>query len=186
MKPAVFLSVALIASGLTACGPSERITATPEGGQIIERSGRVDIVVADVTTQTHEEAVAEARATFDHFMTMKSASLEGYGQFAAKVALPTKDGSKEHIWVNEIKRTVDGFSGVLNNDPYNLAGDLKMGDRVSFTVDNLTDWGYSENGRQRGHFTTRLLALQMPEADQKQLLAMLHTSPMPTVISASK
>ncbi|MEM1053824.1 MAG: DUF2314 domain-containing protein [Pseudomonadota bacterium] len=186
IKQTRLLAASLLASGMVACGPSERITATPEGGQIIERSGKVDIVVTDVTTQMHEDAVAEARATFDHFLTMQAAQLPGYGQFAAKVALPTRDGSKEHIWVNGIKRSKGAFSGVLNNDPYNLADDLKIGDRVTFSVEQLTDWGYSESGRQRGHFTTRLLAQQMPEADRKQLLAMLHTSPMPKVISASQ
>ena len=120
IKQTRLLAASLLASGLVACGPSERITATPEGGQIIERSGKVDIVVTDVTAQTHEDAVAEARATFDHFLTMQAAQLPGYGQFAAKVALPTRDGSKEHIWVNGIKRSKGAFSGDLNNDPYNL------------------------------------------------------------------
>ncbi|MEM1037210.1 MAG: DUF2314 domain-containing protein [Pseudomonadota bacterium] len=171
----------LLGLAIAACGPSETRIATPDGGEVIKRQGKVDIVTMDVRKQTHEEAVAEARATFPHFLKMQASKQPHLDNFAAKVALPTNDKSFEHIWVLDVKASGDGYTGVLNNDPYNLAGGLKIGDRVSFTLDRLTDWGYGEHGKQRGHFTTRLILEQTPPEEAAMISAMLHEQPMPSV-----
>ena len=98
---------------------------------------------------------------------------------ALKVALDTVDGGIENIWITPIGRNADGtVSGILANAPLRL-GDLALGDRVEVPEVQVVDWTYRENGRLRGHFTTRVFLLRMPPADAANLRRMLTETPVP-------
>ena len=175
-----YVLTALAAFCLAACGGSEKSYVSESGNAIItERPGKATMVSNDVNSDPMQVAIHEARGSIDHFFEMKDMKDANYSNFTIKAGLPTKDNSFEHIWVSNVKRQGGDFYGQLDNDPYNLSGDLKIGDTVSFKVDQITDWGYSDGLRQRGHFTTRLLINELPEEDRRMMVAILHDQPLP-------
>lgn len=64
-----------------------------------------------------EAAITKARATIDTFWKAYEHPGPGEKIFALKVAVPTTDGSQEHIWVTSVSRLNNKFTGVLNNRP---------------------------------------------------------------------
>lgn len=106
-------------------------------------------------------AILEAQRSLPEFL---EAALDAQGLsrqgHVVKVAMPTSSDptSREHIWVAPFARLTDGrFTGYLDNEPQDL-GDLRLGDRIVFSSDMISDWGIlSEAGRSYGQFTTRVI-----------------------------
>lgn len=69
----------------------------------------------------------------------------------------TVDGSKEHIWVDEVDFANGKFTGKLANEPAKIAG-KKIGDTVTFAKEDASDWMiFHEDGREEGGFTTKVM-----------------------------
>ncbi|MDJ0922283.1 MAG: DUF2314 domain-containing protein [Henriciella sp.] len=136
-------------------------------------------VEADPTESGMQLAVSEAQTTLPHFFRQMELPDAGQRSFTVKVGLPTEDGSLEYVWVSDLSRNEATITGRLSNEPFNLRGDLKMGDPVSFSEAEVTDWGYLEDEKLRGHFTTRHLASKMSDEEAAEVLAMMHDTPLP-------
>lgn len=83
----------------------------------------------------------------------------------------------EDIWVEDLRRTEDGFAGTLNNQPFNLPG-LQQGSRVEFEASQIKDWSYRKNGRRWGAFSARANLHQLNEADAARIRALLSDTPL--------
>lgn len=166
--------------GLSACGSGERVVQSDTGAIVIERSGAADMVLTDNSADEMAAAIQRAKDTFAHYLDRQKQEGLRYDSFAVNVALPTKDGGFENIWVRNIKPAGSRYSGTLANHPYNLRGDKSIGDRVQFSKSSVVDWTYSDMGRMRGHFTTRLLIQRMPKEKAEAIRRTLHPEPMPS------
>ncbi|MEO0548336.1 MAG: DUF2314 domain-containing protein [Pseudomonadota bacterium] len=171
-KRSALWAVALIGMGLTLAG-------CDRGALLGAKDEASNLVAADPAETAMQTAVKEARETLPHILHQMKNPKDGQRSFTIKVALPTPEGSLEHIWVSELKRVDDTIIGNLSNEPFNLQGDLKKGDPVSFTRADVTDWGYLDGERLRGHFTTRYLATQMTPEEATEVLNMMHDTPLP-------
>lgn len=131
-------------------------------------------------------AIAQARSylpdVFRMYDRFKKERVEGDVQF--KVGLDTQSGSEEHIFVGQLRREGALWSGALANNPRDL-GALKLGDRVTFESDRISDWLLPmPDGRLAGGFTIRVLVANLP-ADQKEaILAGLTPDPVPEIWKA--
>ncbi len=163
---------------LALLGGSFAVGLTSEA-QTVERDGEPDIIYSDHGDVQMNKAQAAARASLDHFWAIKDADPSNAEIHIIKVGLPTNSGTLEHIWVEDISRHGATYKGTLANEPYDLANGLGYGDKVKFTARQISDWAYSENGRMRGHFTTRVLVKSLPRDQAAQILASLHESPLP-------
>ncbi|MES2933618.1 MAG: DUF2314 domain-containing protein [Pseudomonadota bacterium] len=106
-------------------------------------------------------AVLKARQTVDEFLRIKVNRPDGATGFAVKVLF--EDGTtKEHMWVNPFRASSSGYEGVLRNDPMQLRN-LRKGSQVSFSKDQITDWGYNLSGRSKGYFTACVLIATNPQ-----------------------
>ena len=94
-----------------------------------------------------------------------------------KVALPSSNGGREHIWVVGVTRSGDGYRGRLDNEPQRLPG-LSRGSEVSFTTDMISDWAYEHNGRLWGGYTLRVMLPDLSPDDAAGLRAHLSDTPI--------
>jgi uncharacterized protein YegJ (DUF2314 family) len=87
-------------------------------------------------------AITQAQETLPQFLA-NALDSEGTSipDALLKVGLPTVDGvnTHEHIWIVPFTRLTDTeFAGILANEPQEL-GVLRIGDRVEFTMDQISD-----------------------------------------------
>lgn len=122
-----------------------------------------EIVLVGTTDPVMVAAIREARATLDNFLALAASPPAGTEGFKLKVVV--RDGSStEHFWVVPFRSTAEGFEGTLANDP-RIVRNVKAGQLIRFTKEEVSDWGYVKAGRQVGSFTVCALFKKMP-ADQ--------------------
>ncbi|MBA1141908.1 YegJ family protein [Mesorhizobium neociceri] len=110
-------------------------------------------------------AIAQARASLDQFLSLSDAPPAGTTGYKLKVEV--KDGdTSEHFWIIPFHKTASGFAGTLANEPQ-AVHNVTAGQELEFTRDDISDWGYTRNGRQVGSFTVCVLfkTISKEEAD---------------------
>lgn len=110
-------------------------------------------------------AIAQARASLDEFLSLSEAPPAGTTDYKLKVEV--KDGdTSEHFWIIPFHKTATGFVGTLANEPQ-AVHNVTAGQELEFTRDDISDWGYTRNGRQVGSFTVCVLfkTISKEEAD---------------------
>ena len=148
-------SLVLIVCLLAACSDSA-------GSQNPDPSGVVMISEDDAEM---DAAITHARATLDEFLSVMSRPPKGASGFKLKVELSDSNGT-EHFWVEPFSKTATGFEGTLANDP-EIVANVKLGQKIAFTRDQVSDWGYVLGGKQIGSFTVCVMMKHVPveEAD---------------------
>ncbi len=111
-------------------------------------------------------AIAKAQASLDEFLALAGHPPAGASEFRLKVRIHDAYGT-EHMWVSPFRQTAGGFDGILADDPETVRS-VHNGQKLAFTRAEVTDWGYVQNGKQKGSFTVCVLFKHMPkeEADQ--------------------
>jgi uncharacterized protein YegJ (DUF2314 family) len=92
----------------------------------------------------------------------------GEANFMVKCPFPADEGSGfrfEEIWLRDISFAGGVYSGALANQPY-YVGPLKTGGRVSFAIDDISDWMYTKDGRIVGGLSIKYLIEGIPELDR--------------------
>jgi uncharacterized protein YegJ (DUF2314 family) len=111
------------------------------------------------------EATRTALVSLDGFLSKQEKPPKGATQFRLKVKFQA-DKMVEHMWVMPFKRSGDGFVGILADEPV-YAKSLKNGQKVEFSRAEISDWGYAQDGKQKGSFTVCVLFKKMPPAEVK-------------------
>jgi uncharacterized protein YegJ (DUF2314 family) len=108
-------------------------------------------------------AIAQARAGLDQFLALSDAPPAGTADYKLKVEV--KDGdTSEHFWIIPFHKTASGFAGTLANEPQ-AVHNVVAGQELEFTRDDISDWGYTRNGRQVGSFTVCVLFKTMSKEE---------------------
>lgn len=108
-------------------------------------------------------AIAQARAGLDEFLTLSEAPPPLTSDFKLKVEFRDGDAA-EHFWIIPFHRTATGFAGTLANEPQSVHN-VVAGQELEFTREDISDWGYTRNGRQVGSFTVCVLFKTMSKED---------------------
>jgi uncharacterized protein YegJ (DUF2314 family) len=153
---------AAVVFALAACAPADDDDAARE------RKLQRDIAAA------RKEARAQLPFFWEHF----SVPLPAEYDFMLKVALPHRDGTRgeEVIWVDQIAREDEGFSGQLAADPTSL-GDLTKGAVVAFTEPMIADWAFFQGEQLLGHYTTRVMLPRLDPEQAEGLRSLLGENP---------
>ncbi|MFZ2029834.1 MAG: DUF2314 domain-containing protein [Vitreimonas sp.] len=154
----LFLSLAALCC-LSACGNQEPATTT---------TATATTTTASTTEQPDaaraaaiQAATQEARAGLPRFWELQRAN-DGEA-FWLKVAYATPDGGSEQIWLNRVRGSSTGLTGVIQNQPTNVPS-LQLNQRAPINVNQITDWSITRNGHTYGHYTTRAIyAYMSPE-----------------------
>jgi len=114
-----------------------------------------------------DRAVAKARATQAQFVTALQSKGTRYRGFAIKKPFPvTGDATEgEHMWINEVTWDGKKFSGVVNNDAVKTKA-VALGDHVTVTPEELSDWMYIDHGNLVGGYTLRVLHFESSPEEQ--------------------
>ncbi|WP_091579190.1 YegJ family protein [Mesorhizobium qingshengii] len=108
-------------------------------------------------------ATAQALARLDEFLALSEAPPSGTDRFKLKVKV--RDGHViEHFWVIPFRRTETGFVGILANEPEEVHN-VVLGQDIEFTRDDISDWGYTRDGRQVGSFTVCVMFKRMSKEE---------------------
>ena len=117
-------------------------------------------------------AIEKAKATLPVFFARLAKPQPGDDGFAVKIYYQTSKGDGEHIWANRVERKADMVTATINNEPRDIAG-LKIGQRVTVPLGQLTDWMYTREGKIHGGQTIRAIIPALPKAQADQYRAML-------------
>jgi uncharacterized protein YegJ (DUF2314 family) len=128
----------LIAILLPACGQS-----------ITERAASDKVAYVDDEDEAMTRAFEKARASLDEFFRLAKSPKEGTEAYAIKVGVSDGDNT-EYFWVNQFEVNGDEISGVLNNEPESVKK-YRMGERFTFSRDDVVDWTYMEPAARRMH-----------------------------------
>ena len=134
--------------------------------------------VIDVPNANQEmkAAIAAARASIGAQFWPRMEDPRGADLLLVKVAVPTPDEGREHIWVERARRLADGsMTGFLMNEPNDFPG--AMGDRLDFAESWISDWMYRLDGKIHGAYTLRVLLPRMHPAQAAEYRATL--APLP-------
>ncbi|MBB6411693.1 uncharacterized protein YegJ (DUF2314 family) [Mesorhizobium sangaii] len=108
-------------------------------------------------------ATAKALASLDEFLALSEAPPSGTDRFKLKVKV--RDGNvTEHFWVIPFRRTETGFVGILANQPEEVQS-VVLGQNIEFTRNDISDWGYTRDGRQVGSFTVCVMFKKMSKEE---------------------
>jgi uncharacterized protein YegJ (DUF2314 family) len=112
-----------------------------------------------------EQAITEARGTFDTFLARFRSPKPGDKAFNVKVRIEDPNGV-EHFWVGDLKLDSEPYSGKIGNEP-GIVKNVKFGQTYKFRRGDVSDWMYIANGRMEGNYTLRVELESMPpkEAD---------------------
>ena len=116
--------------------------------------------------QQLNSAIVKARQTFFQFDTAFKSGRYDTDEFSLKVKFETKNGY-EHIWTYGIVYEDSTYYGFIDEDPIS-AINVKRGDRIKVTIDNLSDWIYADKGVLIGGFTIRAFRNQMSDEEKKK------------------
>ena len=146
---AVFLAVLVL--GLSGCAkkhPADKVTYVPD------------------TDPRMNAAIDKAKSTVNTFITHLKSPKQGETGFAIKT--PFIDGEhKEHMWLAPVTFDGTNFQGTINNEP-EAVRNVKLGQKVTVSPANLSDWLYLENRKLVGGQTLRVLRDGLSPAEQAE------------------
>ncbi|MFC4818883.1 YegJ family protein [Dokdonella ginsengisoli] len=138
--------------------------ALPASGRAADRDEARDeneVVLVERGDADMTAAIAQARAKLDEFLVVAANPPAGTSDFKLKVAV--RDGEDtEHFWVTPFRVAGKGFKGTLANEPQ-IVSNVEAGEEIEFSRADVSDWGYTKNGRQVGSYTVCVLFKQMPK-----------------------
>ena len=109
------------------------------------------------------EAIAKARATLDDFLRLNAHPPKGASAFKLKVKVTDTNGS-EHLWITPFHVTEKGFAGRVSNEP-DYVESVAEGDEIEFRREDITDWGYVQDGKQKGGYTVCVMFKHMSKEE---------------------
>lgn len=73
----------------------------------------------------------------------------------------------EHMWIDDVEFDGERVTGTLVNEP-NDVQNVKNGDRVSKSMDELSDWMFAIDGRAYGAFSVQAMRSKMQKKELKE------------------
>lgn len=111
------------------------------------------------------KAVRTARKTVPTFIDALKHPTDTQRDFVVKKPFIHK-GTLEHLWLSDVTYHGTHFHGRVNNKPDHIP-DVKMGDRVSVNVNEITDWAFVDNDNLVGGYTMRVLHKDLSPEQKK-------------------
>lgn len=132
-------------AGLGACG---RLDVT-------QREGGADVYHVEADDPEMNRAMEAARASIADFVARLEHPPKTQTRVLLKVRVQEGD-VVEHLWLENIRRSGEDFSGEIGNEPLSLVS-VKLGDRIEVPLERVSDWAVVDAGRLVGGTTLRLL-----------------------------
>jgi uncharacterized protein YegJ (DUF2314 family) len=113
-----------------------------------------------------DRAVEHSQRSLGFFMAALRAKKPGDTMFEIKKGFV--DGEKvEHLWITNVKYDGKNFSGKINNRPLDVKN-VRLGQRVTISPRDVSDWMFLKDGKLMGGYTTRVLYARLSAEDKAQ------------------
>ena len=100
-------------------------------------------------------AIAKAKSSVKTFITALKSPKPG--QFGFSVKFPFKhNGKTEHMWIQPVTYEGGKFHGAIANEAQDVKN-VKIGQKVSISEKEISDWMYIENRKLVGGETIRVM-----------------------------
>lgn len=137
----------------------------------LNKETRGDDSVINVKSEDEEMnlIIEQARQTADKFLKELNNPNTKAVDFAIKYPFDTDPGSeasKEHMWITNIEKSNGKYYGIIANDSFYIKN-MKMGQKVEFNMNKISDWKYVENGFLVGGKSIVYFYNQMSEQEKK-------------------
>jgi uncharacterized protein YegJ (DUF2314 family) len=147
----------LLAAAAQAEVPSESSIAGKAERDEIERVARNDPAMA--------AAMRKARQTLPDFLALAQDPPPGMEGFGVKIAIQGECGA-EYFWIHPFTHMRGRFSGRINNMSRTVPH-VNLGDRITFTEDEIVDWVYLDDGAMQGNYTARAMLKKAPPEERE-------------------
>jgi uncharacterized protein YegJ (DUF2314 family) len=131
----------------------------------LERSKRDEVTTMSSNEPAMRAAFEKARAGLDGFLALLDKPPPDTRLYSVKIAI--RDGNvNEFFWLTDLTRSGDRFLGRLNNTPRSVKT-VHEGQMLTFSREEIRDWMYVDDARQRmvGNFTLcALLTKESPKS----------------------
>ena len=164
MKIVNTLLISLFA--LAACAKESVPVAQREAEPQIERQGEPPVTGFKAEDPEMNAAMQKARDTLPQFekrLTQPPAAQQHIGLKARF----EEDGEVEHMWVNDVVITPEGYRGTLGNEPVHIKS-IGVGSPVTITRQQVSDWMAIDDGKLVGAFTLRVQRDRMTPEQRAQ------------------
>lgn len=111
-------------------------------------------------------AKQKARETLPDFLALAKAPPPATSDFAIKIAIEDR-GHTEFFWIRRFEENEGQLSGIIDNRP-RVVRNVIYGQHVAFTVTDVADWLYMDDGRMKGNYTACALIRREP-APQREV-----------------
>lgn len=114
-------------------------------------------------------AIAKAKATINDFVQAFHAEAPGTSEFFVKKPYKTVGNGEEHMWI-AVEGEKDGvIHGTISNDAEETK-EVKMGDKVTLKLSEISDWKYQQGKKLVGGFTIRYFLDKMTPKEREAFL----------------
>jgi uncharacterized protein YegJ (DUF2314 family) len=143
---------ALILGAARAAG----LTARPvDGSATAQKPERDELIILSMNDPAMAAAIHDARHTLSKFLALAKRPGPAMNGFAIKIALGADNGA-EFFWIHPFAHVGQRFVGQISNTPRTVV-DLKIGDTVAFSKNEIVDWMYMDAGRIHGNYSARTI-----------------------------
>jgi uncharacterized protein YegJ (DUF2314 family) len=152
MKRAMLLLSAFLVFSTGAM--SEDAPANREAGNVTQREGEPEVRNFRDDDPAMNEAMRTARSTLSEFeqrLTHPPAT-QSYISLKARFE---ENGHVEHMWLDDVEITADGYRGTLGNRPVYIKA-IGEGSDVQVKRSQVSDWMAFDDGKLVGGYTVRV------------------------------
>jgi uncharacterized protein YegJ (DUF2314 family) len=131
----------------------------------VQKAERDDVIFLALNDPTMAAAIHNARDALPGFLALSKRPGPTMEGFAVKIAL-VANGGPEFFWIHPFAHVEEQFIGQINNTPRSVVN-LKIGDTVTFTENEIVDWMYMDDGRMMGNYSARAILRSAQPKDRE-------------------
>ena len=174
-RPLLWGGMAAAVLGLEAAGMLDDLVAEARVLTGVDEAPALALLQEDL-----QKAEDKARKSLPRYLAAAVRAPDTWDTRAVKVAMSGAGGQAEEVWVEAFELTEgDRFAGVLTNAATSVP-DLDKGARIEFSMDQIVDWAFVQNGRGYGYFTVHASLPYMPAAQAAVTRNFLNARPLPS------
>lgn len=113
-----------------------------------------------------DAAIAKAKATAQDFVKAFHAQKPGTKEFFVKKPYPTPSGEAEHMWIEVTQENNGDLNGIVVNEAEETR-EVKIGQKVSLNISEISDWKYVDGKKLVGGYTIRYFYDRMSQKEKE-------------------
>ena len=114
-------------------------------------------------------AIQKAKATSSEFIEAFRAQKPGTTGFYVKKPFRTPTNGHEHMWIEVLSESDGVLQGIIANEAEDTK-EVRMGQKVSLKLSEISDWKYQEGKKMIGGYTIRYFIDKLSPKDQEAFL----------------